>query len=40
MRRIAMWAVRYVPLGRAAPYVLAFALNSRLQRLPVEDSGE
>jgi len=28
MRRLAMWMVWNVPMGRLAPWVLGFALNS------------
>lgn len=33
LRRIAMWAVFNVPLGKAAPWVMGFALNSWPQRV-------
>ena len=37
MRKIAMWMVWNVPLGHAAPYVMAFALNARFRKSTDED---
>lgn len=33
VRRIAMWAVFNVPLGRLAPHVMGFALGAKYDRI-------
>ena len=36
IRKIALWAVWNIPLGRFAPHVLGFALNSKPMRCAVQ----